>query len=94
MLQDWEYPGRQGAGCNVVDTANDANNLLKVFQELRAAMDKKYKNKELTSAVHVRTFQTTSGYMSSVKEYAKVLDRVNIMTYDINGGWNSTTGTI
>ncbi|KAI7852427.1 glycoside hydrolase superfamily [Circinella umbellata] len=91
---DWEYPARQGAGCNVVNKASDSKNLLSLFQELRAAMDKKYKEgtKELTAAVHVRTFITPSGYMTDVKPYASVLDRVNLMTYDINGGWNTTTG--
>ncbi|CDH54683.1 glycoside hydrolase family 18 protein [Lichtheimia corymbifera JMRC:FSU:9682] len=89
---DWEYPGRQGAGCNEVDKANDAKNLLTLLQELRSAMDKKYKNKELTAAVHVRTFDTSSGNMKDVSAFGKVLDRVNIMAYDINGAFNSTSG--
>ncbi|KAI9495406.1 glycoside hydrolase superfamily [Zychaea mexicana] len=91
---DWEYPGRQGAGCNVIDLQNDAKNYLTLLQEMRAALDKKYKKgtKELTAAVHVRTFNTPSGNMQDVKAYAAVLDRVNLMTYDINGGWNTTTG--
>ncbi|KAI8393756.1 glycoside hydrolase [Radiomyces spectabilis] len=91
---DWEYPGRQGAGCNAFDPANDAKNLLTLLRELRTALDSKYGSgkKELTIAAHVRPFVTSSGYMSDVSEYAKVLDRVSLMTYDINGAWNTTTG--
>lgn len=86
---DWEYPGRQGAGCNAVDEANDAKNFLTLLQELRKALGN---TKELTAAVHVRTFDTPSGNMKDVSAYAKVLTRVNLMTYDINGAWNTTTG--
>ncbi|KAG0165333.1 hypothetical protein DFQ30_008606 [Apophysomyces sp. BC1015] len=91
---DWEYPGRQGAGCNVFDKANDATNFLVLLKELRAAMDGKFGagKKELSIAAHVRTFVVPSGYMTDVSEFGKVLDRVNIMSYDINGAWNSTTG--
>lgn len=48
--------------------------------------------KELTAAVHVRTFDTSGGKMQDVSAFADVFDRVNIMTYDINGAWNKTTG--
>ncbi|KAF7728584.1 hypothetical protein EC973_005810 [Apophysomyces ossiformis] len=92
---DWEYPGKQGAGCNIVDIQNDAKNYLTLLQELRAALDKKYGQgkKELSIAAHVRTFVTPdNGYWTDVSEFAKVLDRFNVMTYDINGAWNSTSG--
>lgn len=78
-----------------MDKENDAKNLLTLLQELRSAMDKKYQkdNKELTAAVHVRTFDTPSGEMEDVSAFGKVLDRINIMAYDINGAFNSTSGT-
>ncbi|KAI9314086.1 glycoside hydrolase superfamily [Dichotomocladium elegans] len=88
---DWEYPNRQGAGCNVVNP-NDSENFLTLLKELRTALDAKG-SKELTAAVHVRTFVDAKGdNMNDVSAYAAVLDRVNIMTYDINGAWNSTSG--
>lgn len=43
--------------------------------------------------MHVRTFDTSSGNMKDVSAFGKVLDRVNIMAYDINGAFNSTSGT-
>lgn len=84
---DWEYPGRQGAGCNVFDADNDLRNFLKLLKELRKAIDKEFKkgSKEITIAAFVNPFE------SDVPEFAKVLDRVNVMTYDINGVWNAQT---
>ncbi|CAO3620433.1 unnamed protein product [Cunninghamella blakesleeana] len=91
---DWEYPGSTGPGCNSIDLANDAKNLLILLQEMRAAFDSTFTNstKELSIACHVRTFKTTDGNMADVSEYVKVLDRFNLMTYDINGAFNSTSG--
>ncbi|CAO3620437.1 unnamed protein product [Cunninghamella blakesleeana] len=91
---DWEYPSNLGPGCNSMDSDNDAKNFLTLLQELRAAMDYKFKKgkKELSIAAHVRTFKTSKGYLTDVSEYAKVLDRFNLMTYDINGAFNSTSG--
>lgn len=94
---DWEYPASSDnqAGCNVVNEKDDTKNFLTMLQELREALDgasKEGGKKELTAAVHVRTFITPSGNMKDVSEFAKVFDRVNIMTYDINGAWNTTSG--
>ncbi|KAL0093210.1 glycoside hydrolase family 18 protein [Phycomyces blakesleeanus] len=91
---DWEYPGRQGAGCNVVSLENDANNFLTLLQELRKALDSSFGagKIDITIAARVRTFDTSSGNMPDVSAFAAVIDRFNVMTYDINGAWNSTTG--
>ncbi|KAI8071561.1 glycoside hydrolase superfamily [Gongronella butleri] len=85
---DWEYPGSVGAGCNSMDLANDAANYLTLLTELKAALG----SLELSIACHVRPFLTPSGTMTDVSAYAKVIDRFNLMTYDINGAWNSTSG--
>ncbi|CAO3641570.1 unnamed protein product [Cunninghamella echinulata] len=92
---DWEYPGSLGAGCNSMDLANDYKNYLTLLQEMRTAFDTTFTNgtkKELTIACHVRTFKTPDGHMTDVSEYVKVLDRFMLMTYDINGAFNSTSG--
>ncbi|KAI8575804.1 hypothetical protein K450DRAFT_284029 [Umbelopsis ramanniana AG] len=91
---DWEYPGRQAAGCNEFDAKNDASNFLILLKELRAALDKKFpkQHKEITMAVHVYPFQTEKGYMESVKDFVPFFDHINIMSYDINGAWGTTTG--
>ncbi|KAI7849592.1 glycoside hydrolase superfamily [Circinella umbellata] len=91
---DWEYPGRQGAGCNTFDVANDANNFLQLLKELRQALDgiQGSSKKEISFAAHVRPFVTPSGYMTDVSAFSDIVDRITLMTYDINGAWNSTTG--
>ncbi|KAI8987339.1 glycoside hydrolase superfamily [Mycotypha africana] len=93
---DWEYPGRQGAGCNQVDAAKDVQNFLSLLKELRKATDKKFGKgkKEISMAGYVKAFETDKGPSSSalVKSIGEQLDRVNIMTYDINGAWNPKTG--
>lgn len=88
MSLDWEYPGRQGAGCNTVDEDNDVDNFLKLLKELRQGVDKQFKSnkKEITIAASVSLLK------SNVSDFAHVLDRVNVMTYDINGAWNEQTG--
>lgn len=42
--------------------------------------------KEISAAVYIRPFN------SFVPEMAEVLDRANIMTYDMNGPWSLQTG--
>lgn len=87
-IVDWEYPGKQGAGCNAVDEANDVKNYLQLIKEMRQAFDGVHNGtsrKEITIAGYVRPFESAS-------DFGSVLDRINLMTYDINGAWNDTTG--
>ncbi|KAF1800802.1 glycoside hydrolase family 18 protein [Mucor lusitanicus] len=92
---DWEYPGRQGAGCNAVDDQNDVSNLLTLLQELRSALDSAFDtHKEISIAGYSEAFKTETGAASNdvTAAIGKVIDRVNIMSYDINGAWNNQTG--
>jgi chitinase len=77
-----------------LDLANDYKNYLTLLQEMRAAFDSNFptSRKDITIACHVRTFKTPDGNLADVSDYVKVIDRFNLMTYDINGAWNSTTG--
>ncbi|KAG1173719.1 hypothetical protein G6F70_005635 [Rhizopus microsporus] len=86
--KNWEYPGRQGEGRNEVDEERDVKNFLRLLRELRQAIDGEFgvSKKEISAAVYIRPFN------SSVPEMAKVLDRANIMTYDMNGPWNLQAG--
>ncbi|CEP10788.1 hypothetical protein [Parasitella parasitica] len=91
---DWEYPGRQGEGCNAFDSKNDVKNFLVLLKEMRQALDKEFKtHKELTIAGYVQGFQAESGGSKELTaDIGEVLDRVNIMAYDINGAWALQTG--
>lgn len=89
---DWEYPGRQAAGCNEFDAKNDASNFLLLLKELRAALDQKFpgQHKEITMAVHVYPFQTENGYMKSVKDFVPFFDHINIMSYGMKFNLSTT----
>ncbi|KAG2206558.1 glycoside hydrolase superfamily [Mucor mucedo] len=84
---DWEYPGKQGAGCNVVDADSDVDNYLTLLTELRAALDN---DMELSIAGYVSGF--SGGSDGAMKSIGQAVTRVNLMTYDINGAWNPQTG--
>ncbi|KAI8064696.1 glycoside hydrolase superfamily [Gongronella butleri] len=86
---DWEYPGQAGAGCNKFSVANDANNFLTLLQEMRQALGT---TKDISIAAYVRPFTVSGGRMKDVSAFAAVVDRFNLMAYDINGSWNSITG--
>jgi chitinase len=62
------------------------------LSELRSALDTSFPqgSKELTIAGYVGAFPNTPS--SLVKSIGDSLDRVNIMSYDINGAWNPQTG--
>jgi chitinase len=81
---DWEYPGKQAAGCNQF-ADNDADNFLLLLKELRHALDAKYPedHKEISMAVHVQPFIKSGVPMTDVKEYVDYFDHINLMTYGI-----------
>ncbi|KAJ2851072.1 hypothetical protein IWW36_001419 [Coemansia brasiliensis] len=91
---DYEYPGRLGDNCNVVDEANDTPNYLKFLQDLRKEFDQAFgeRKKLITLAVRVQPFDINGKPTTDVSEFAKVVDYANLMQYDINGGWNNDTG--
>ncbi|KAJ6492023.1 chitinase [Mycena sanguinolenta] len=80
---DWEYPGHQGIGCNVVDP-DDSEHFLLLLQELR----EKNAGLELTAAVFTPFTGPDGNPMPDVSEFAKVLDRIELMIYDT---WSSKT---
>ncbi|KAF9913324.1 hypothetical protein EC991_000086 [Linnemannia zychae] len=91
---DWEYPGRMGSACNIFDPNNDAKNFLLLLQELRAAMNQLPNGDrlEISLATRLLPFDGPEGQMKDVSEFAKVVNHINVMAYDINGSWGSVTG--
>ncbi|KAF8681017.1 hypothetical protein RHS04_03047 [Rhizoctonia solani] len=80
---DWEYPGVQGAGNNQV-SPQDSTHFLTFLQLLRSQLPKSAK---LTAATQVTPFAGPDGRpLADVSEFAKVLDWILIMNYDIWGG--------
>ncbi|KAI9571659.1 glycoside hydrolase family 18 protein [Boletus coccyginus] len=87
---DWEYPNQQGIGCNTIN-ANDTQNFLYFLQELRA--NPVGAKLTLSAATAITPFQDASGHPSTdVSGFAKVLDYIAIMDYDIWGSWSSAVG--
>ncbi|KIL60642.1 glycoside hydrolase family 18 protein [Amanita muscaria Koide BX008] len=87
---DWEYPGRQGVGCNVVNPKDTAN-FLSFLQELRQhPVGAKL---VLSAATSIFPFADGTGSPSTnVAQFADVLDRIAIMNYDIYGPWSGVVG--
>ncbi|ORY96657.1 glycosyl hydrolases family 18-domain-containing protein [Syncephalastrum racemosum] len=91
---DWEYPGRQAAGCNEV-ASEDVTNFRLLLQELREALDTNFpdNHKEISLAVHVEPFRTDDHpALKDVSDFVPFFDHINLMTYDINGAWAEQTG--
>ncbi|KAI0784678.1 chitinase [Abortiporus biennis] len=87
---DWEYPGNQGIGCNVV-SPNDTTNFLLFLQQLR--QDPIGRNLFLTAATSVLPWKGPQGTpLTDVSGFAKVLNYIAIMNYDISGSWLSYVG--
>ncbi|KAJ7623536.1 glycoside hydrolase superfamily [Roridomyces roridus] len=83
---DWEFPGMQGIGCNIV-SPSDTDNLLLMLQELRVSPIGA--NVTISAAVYVRPFPTTNS--STIPQIAATLDWIVPMVYDLS--WNWTAGS-
>ncbi|CAD6567240.1 MAG: hypothetical protein TREMPRED_003427 [Tremellales sp. Tagirdzhanova-0007] len=85
---DWEYPGTTGADGNAVSTHDSANFLL-FLTELRAALPV---GALISTATQVWPFADSNGNpMSDVSGFAKIIDYILIMNYDVWGS-SSTPG--
>jgi chitinase len=90
IFDSWEYPGRQGAGCNTF-SVNDTSNFLKFLQELR--QNPVGANLTLSAAVSLAPFTDASGNPSAdVSGFAQVLDYITLMDYDVWGSWSTKVG--
>ncbi|KAF8639744.1 hypothetical protein AX17_001006 [Amanita inopinata Kibby_2008] len=87
---DWEYPGNQGIGCNTI-SPKDTANFLAFIQELRK--DQVGSKLILSAATATFPFINKAGEPSAdVSGFARVLDFIAVMNYDIWGPWSPTVG--
>jgi chitinase len=78
LFYSWEYPGKQGIGCNVV-SPNDTANFLSFLQTLRA--QEGAHNITVSAAVADSPFIGPGGTsLSDVSEFAKVLDYIGTLS--------------
>ena len=94
---DWEYPGVARDPEDESDEGNpvvgdDRTNYTLLLKELREALDEHFGagKKILTVCAGASV-----GYSLSMQDYASLhpyVDRINLMTYDMAGPWEETTG--
>ncbi|KIM81785.1 glycoside hydrolase family 18 protein [Piloderma croceum F 1598] len=78
---DWEYPNSPGAGQPY--SPSDSANLLLFFQSLRTKLGS---SKIISAAVTQLPWLGSNGRpLTNVSAYAKEMNYVNIMNYDVNG---------
>ncbi|EJD03463.1 glycoside hydrolase [Fomitiporia mediterranea MF3/22] len=87
---DWESPGHQGIGCNTI-SPNDTANFLSLLQELRRTPTGS--SITISAAVGLTPFADETGQPSTnVTGFAKVIDYIEIMNYDVWGSWSTSVG--
>ncbi|KAG9311720.1 glycoside hydrolase family 18 protein [Chiua virens] len=85
---DWEYPGKQGIGCNII-SPQDSANFLSFLQTIRGAAG----NLTLSAATSIVPWVDANGSpLTDVSAYAQELDWIEIMNYDVYGTFSSVTG--
>lgn len=101
---DWEYPAgsKDGErkpesdadqGCPIFGSPGEDNkNYTSLLSELKSAMDEHYGQgaKKLTACASASTGWTLP--MQDWASYAPYVDMINIMTYDLAGLWDGSTG--
>lgn len=83
---DWEYPGKQGAGYNVVDEVNDKVNVATFFKELQVELKARLPNKHIELSV---ASGANKKVIEQYKDTIQYLDYFNLMTYDFYGSWGN-----
>lgn len=83
---DWEFPGAVGM-CNPY-RADDLTNFRLFLEEFRRT--DVGKNLVLTAAAGMKPWVENGAPSTDVSAFAKLLDRVSIMGYDVHGGWAAT----
>jgi chitinase len=83
---DWEYPGSCGLTCN--QRPEDSDNFTALLAEFRAQLDATDPSMLLTIAAPAGPEKIDKIQVGSIHSH---LDFINLMTYDMHGGWESST---
>jgi len=92
---DWEYPVVKGHNKPSAETPADKKNFVKLLEEAREAYVAEAASTGserllLTAAVGVGKPTVDAAY--DIPGLSKNLDFINLMTYDMHGGWDGETG--
>lgn len=83
---DWEYPGACGNTCNY--RPEDTQNFTALLAEFRSQLNAVRPGLALSIAAPAGPALIDKIQVGSIHQY---LDFINVMTYDMHGGWESTT---
>ncbi|KAF9650142.1 chitinase [Thelephora ganbajun] len=86
---DWEYPNHPGIGCNTI-SKQDTPNFLSFLRELRAHHIGR--RLILTAAAPITPWPDPNDEPSDISPFAKLLDYIAIMNYDLWGSWSPAVG--
>ena len=84
---DWEYPGTSLAG--IASDRSDKENYTLLLAELRKTLDAYREGMLVTTAVGGDVY---FALQTDMKEASRYLDYVQLMTYDLQGGFQKVTG--
>lgn len=79
---DWEYPAQRGGA------PSDKANFVILLKELSAV----YKKNNLLLTIAVGSTENLASPSYDIPAISEYLDLINLMTYDLYGAWDSTTG--
>jgi len=79
---DWEYPNQRGGN------QADVKNYISLLKELRTEFDKH----GLILSAAVAAAETSASLSYDIAEMSKHLHFINLMSYDLHGAWEKTTG--
>lgn len=84
----WEYPNRQGIGCNTVST-DDTSNFYAFLKELRSSVGD---GVIITAAGPLAPWTDANGNPSDMAPFGDVLNHLVLMAYDVWGHWSPAVG--
>ena len=96
---DWEYPvvaghnsNRRDANGDFVETPEDYNNYISMLRILREEFHNENANNPLLLTAAVGVGKSTVEKAYNIPAMSEYLDLINLMTYDLHGGWDPYTG--
>lgn len=100
---DWEYPGTVREPDKVDNSGDEGTpnggpmdkvNYIALLSEIKAALNKKgaENNKQYEVSVAISAAPSTLNLGVDVKKLFETVDFVNVMSYDLRGAWDNTTG--
>jgi chitinase len=92
---DWEYPVVAGHNSNIQpfqDVTQDYANYITMLRVMKSEFNAESASAPLLLTAAVGVGKHTADTAYNIPEMNKYLDLINLMTYDLHGGWEDRTG--